>query len=128
MKKSEMKVLQSLIEQDGIKGKKLLRGVLWLNTAKPKFKVGDKVKVTDRAMRICEQRVVDWNAKVTKVYMDWREESIGYETEVSFTVNGIKKTTTVYGREEELKRSKSADSGKHFKYDGKYLESIDPLF
>lgn len=128
MKKSEMKVLQALLEQDGIKGKKLLRGVLWLNTAKPKFKVGDKVKVTNRSMRICEQRVIDWNAKVTKVYMDWHEQSIGYETEVSFTVNGITKTTTVYSPEAELKRSRSADSGKHFKYDGKYTESIDPLF
>lgn len=127
MKKSEMKVLQNLLEQEGVKGKKLLRGVLWLNTAKPKFKVGDKVKVTDRAMRICEQRVVDWNAKVTKIYMDWREESIGYETEVMYTVNGISKTTTVYSREEKLKRSRSADSGKCFKYDGKYTETIDVL-
>ena len=128
MKKSEMKVLQSLLEQDGIKGKKLLRGVLWLNTAKPKFKVGDKVKVTDMAMRICEQRVVNWNAKVTKIFMDWREQTIGYETEVTFTVNGATKTTTVYSDEEGLKRSRSADSGKHFKYDGKYTESIDVIF
>lgn len=119
MKKSEIKMLEALCAQEGIKGKKLIKGVLWLNTVKPKYKEGDKVKVTHRGMRICGERVIEWNAVVTKVNYFWADKLVTYQTEVTYTLDGVEEKTMVCALETDLKRSRSSNSGKRFKRSGK---------
>ena len=127
MKKSEIKALEALYAQEGVKGKRLIQGVLWLNTVKPQYKVGDKVKVTDRAMKICGERVVEWNAVVKEIKYWWRDQLITYITEVTYTLDGVEKKTTVAANEGDIKKSRSSVSGKSFKSGGKDFcrESID---
>ena len=47
MTKSQIKIFEELLASEDFKGKKQLKHLLWLNTAAPKFKIGDCFIVTD---------------------------------------------------------------------------------
>lgn len=65
--KDKIELLKSLIEDENIKGKKLLKKVLWLNTSKPEFKVGDKVLFNDTQLSIYGNRCYGWKGVIIEV-------------------------------------------------------------
>ncbi len=51
MTKKQINAFEELLQDSDFKGKNQLRHLLWLNTTKPKFKLGDKVIFTDSKQR-----------------------------------------------------------------------------
>lgn len=126
--KSEIEQLEKIVNKENLIGRKELDWFVWANTTQPKYKVGDAVKVTERGHKICGEQVIDWNAKITKVLF-LKEKKIYYHTQITYELNGVKKTSNCGHYESELKGAKGADSGKSFKYigRGKYID-IDEVY
>ena len=124
MKKSDIKKIEDIINQDNIIGKVLLKEFLWMNTTELKFKIGDKVLFSDLGHRIYGVVVKDF-VGVIKNYRYWYDRKrpsqsiISYEIEFLFnnekftayqTEDKIKKTKTkninnCYNKKEEFKES-----------------------
>ena len=96
MKKSEIKMLQALLEQEDFKGKKLLERVIWLNTTSAKYKVGDFVKFTDIGHRIYGVPVKDFKGRVKEVVSNSRDRTYAYELEIDVTAGDKHLTTNCY--------------------------------
>lgn len=96
MKKSEIKMLQALLEQDDFKGKKLLERVIWLNTTSAKYKVGDFVKFTDIGHRVYGVPVKDFKGRVKEVMSNSQARTYEYELEIDVTTGDKHLTTNCY--------------------------------
>lgn len=109
--KKEREFLEGLIAKNGVLGKESLKRALWYNTVAPKYKVGDKVKVTDRRSYICGHRVVDFEGVVKEVlyyYGNPKGEDIGYGVNVPYMVNGTMKTGYVVGLEKNVSKRRNS--------------------
>ena len=73
MKNSQIKVFEELLKDKDFKGKEQLKHLLWLNTVPPKYKEGECFKVTDRARKIYGFPVINFNAKIIRVF-SWKTE------------------------------------------------------
>ena len=82
MKKSEIKMLQALLEQEDFKGKKLIERVIWLNTTSAKYKVGDFVKFTDIGHSVYGVPVKDFKGKVKEVMSNSQGRTYSYKLEI----------------------------------------------
>lgn len=102
MTKEQIKVFEELLESKETKGKKWLRFLLWLNTTKPKYKVGDCFEVTDRGHSIYGYPVKDFKGKITAVNYYLNEYEYRYELEVEVECDGKKTTSKVYKVESQL--------------------------
>lgn len=91
MKSSDLKVLERLAADPDVKGRKLLRKLIWYNTVQPKYNVGDCYCVTDPAMRIYGVPVKGFHARIAevKLWHDGQTGTITYRT-VAHVVNGDK--------------------------------------
>ena len=100
MNKKDLEVLNRLMQDKSIKGKKSLERFIWLNTAEPKFKEGDKVKITDRSRTINGSRVIDWIGTVEKVRAMYGELHYSYEVKVKYmSVDNSIKETSVFAND-----------------------------
>lgn len=103
-KQDAVKVIQGLLDQDGIKGKKMLRDVLWLNTVEPKYQVGDLIKASDYSLRVGGEQVIGWNMKIAKViyHLPW-EQTYHYECVCQVINEGSFKDVTIHVRDRDIK-------------------------
>ena len=100
MNKKDLDVLNRLMQDKSIKGKKSLERFIWLNTVEPKFKEGDKVKITDRSRTINGSRVIDWIGTVGKVRAMVGELHYSYEVKVKYmSVDNSIKETSVFAND-----------------------------
>lgn len=79
--KEKIELLESLLEDKNIKGKSLLRKVLWVNTAIPQFKVGDKVLFNEPQKSIYGNRCIGWKGVVVEVITYINVMSYAYKIE-----------------------------------------------
>lgn len=108
MKKTDLNVLERLLNEEGIKGKKLLRQFIWVNTVPSKYNVGDKVKVTDRRTTINGSRVIDWIGTVEKVRTVMSELRYTYDIKVKYiTKDNVVKETKVFVNEYDVKKTRA---------------------
>ena len=97
MNKEQVKVFNELLNDEGFKGKEMLKRLLWVNTNDPKFKSGDCFRVSDPGHTVFGQPVRNFKAKVVKVM--WQK--IGnltyrYELEMNVRYKGKQVNSLVY--------------------------------
>ncbi len=110
MKKSELNVLEKLVNDPEVKGKKLLERVIWLNTTKPKYEVGQIVIFSDPARTINGTKVIDWVGIVKNIRPNSEERFYFYELTVKYkNANGVIEETSGYGKEFALKSTRKKD-------------------
>ncbi len=67
MKKKELEVLESMLQDPDVKGRKLIERVIWLNTVAPKYKIGECFEVTDPGHKVYGVPVKRFRARVTNI-------------------------------------------------------------
>lgn len=102
MTNKQIKVLEELLQDEGFKGKKMLRHLLWRNTTEPKYKKGDCFLVSDPGHRIYGHPVKNFKAKVLSASSFINEEEYQYELEMVVQCDGEEYTTKAYKYESEL--------------------------
>lgn len=108
MKKQELKMLERLMNDDTVKGKKSLERFIWLNTVPPKYKKGEKVKITDRTRTINGSRVIDWVGTVKNITTVVGELRYTYEVVVKYiSKDKTIKETNVFASEYNLKKTRA---------------------
>lgn len=111
--KGQINTFNKLLEDPDFKGKKQLRHLLWLNTTKPKFAVGDCFFVTDPGHRLFGYPIRDFKAKIVEIKSWINEEEWFYSLEIEAECNGQTITAHCGKRECELLRSKKAKDNKN---------------
>lgn len=95
MTKSELNTLQKLMEKEDTKGKKLLDQLIWLNTSKPKYTIGNYHIITDIGHRIYGVPLENKKAKLIEIRTISSEKQYLYKFELEFeTTDGRHLTTT----------------------------------
>ena len=113
MTKAQINTFNKLLADPSFKGKKQLRHLLWLNTTKPKFDIGECFKVSDPGHRLFGYPVKDFNAKITEIKTWKDEEEYFYSLEFEAECNG-KSVKSVCGKYESyLTRCKKAKDNKN---------------
>lgn len=102
MNSTQIKVFEELLASKDFKGKKQLEHLLWLNTSKPKFAIGDCFKVTDLRRKIYGYPVKDFNAKIVKVYSFRDDNQWRYEMEMEIECGDKKTVSKHYSAESNL--------------------------
>lgn len=87
MTKEQKEALTKLLSDEGIKGKELIKRVLWLNDSSPKFNVGDCYKVTDRGHRLYGNEIVNFNGKIVEITRSKFANEFVYKFEVIAKLN-----------------------------------------
>ena len=127
MKKSQIKVFEELLADESFKGKQQLKHLLWMNTIKPKFKVGDCFVVSDRGVKVFGYPVIDFKAKIDKVTA-WKDKEEWYYHLTMNVICGEKSLeVSAYKYESELLRSKQCADNNNILGESKdpYSTSID---
>lgn len=104
MSKQQIKVFNELLESADFKGKKSLKHLLWLNTSKPKFEIGNCFKVTEHGHRVYGKQVIDFNAKIVRIYSMKDENEWYYELDMICKCGDKETTVKQYAAENELRR------------------------
>lgn len=105
MTQAQIKTFNDLIKDSTFVGKKQLRHLLWLNTAKPKYNEGECFLVSDLSRKIYGQRVVNFHAKIVRTYT-WRDEDeFYYELEMACEKDGKPYVTSTHQPESRLDAS-----------------------
>lgn len=118
MTKKQIETLQKMMEQPDTKGKKLLDQVIWLNTVKPKYKVGDFVEVSDPGHYIGGVPVKNFHARVDKVNFVSAYKKIHYETYARAISGNRESQVFIYPEESEITRKVKDDINILGKKDG----------
>lgn len=107
--KKQLNTLNEMLNETDIIGKNLIQKIIWMNTIKTKYKVGDKVVFSDRKFesRVCGTRVIDFVGTIVKIRFSQlsNDSTILYEIEYKLS-NGETKTTLV--EESEISRKTTA--------------------
>lgn len=103
MKKSQIRVFEELLKDETFAGKRELRYLLWRNTATPKFKVGQYVKVTNTAHRIYGHPVIAFKAKITKISSYLNQMEWHYEMEMDITCGDKHSVINEYALESDIR-------------------------
>lgn len=74
----ELTLLKELSTRKGIRGQRLLKNVVWLNTVESKFKVGDFVKFSNEIYSIKGNKVINFSGKITMIEYQLLNKSICY--------------------------------------------------
>ena len=113
MTNEQIKVFNDLLSDDTFKGKQQLKHLLWLNTCKPKFKVGDCFVVSDRGCKVFGYPVIDFKAKIDKVTA-WKDKEEWYYHLTMNVICGDKELeVSVYKYENELLSSEQCTDNKN---------------
>ena len=99
----QKKVFEDLLEDDNFIGKKSLTHLLWLNTTKPKYKIGDCFLVTEPHHRVYGHPVKDFRGKITKITTYIHTEEYYYTFEGVVRCGDKETTVTYHSPESELK-------------------------
>lgn len=127
MTKQQLNTLQELMHDDTFNGKDLLGWLIWYNTDKPKYKVGDYVQFSEPHTRIYGKQIINFNAKVVKVKAFTREKVWLYELEFTCKFDGKDDYTTKgYAREGDMNPS-DTDINYLGETKSKHSESIEPI-
>lgn len=110
MTKEQVQVFEELLSSADFQGKKQLRHVLWLNTVKPKFKVGQCFIVSERGHKILGHPVRDFNARIVKISSYINEEQWFYELEVEVRAGDKTVISSVHQTEDELCQAMPCDT------------------
>lgn len=127
MTKEQIAVFEQLLKDESFKGRKELRHLLWLNTAKPKFKNGECFKVTDPGHKIFGHLVLNFNAMIVRTF-SWRDtDEWHYELQMVCDCNGQQTTAKVYKSEKDLEMAQRCDGNTNElgAAKSKYSESLD---
>ena len=127
MTNEQIKVFEELLADETFKGKQQLNHLLWLNTNKPKFKVGDCFVVSDRGVKVFGYPVIYFKAKIDKVTA-WKDKEEWYYHLTMDVVCGDKSLeVSVYKYENELLRAEQCIGNKNILGDAKdnHPSSID---
>lgn len=103
MTQSQIKVFNELLADKNFKGKSQLKHLLWLNTEKPKYEIGECFKVTDYSHRIFGHPVVNFNAKIVNIFCWRNEEKYDYKLEMICECGGKQITAIQTVSEDNLK-------------------------
>lgn len=127
MKKTQLNALQKMLEDENVKGKKLLERVLWLNTTEPKYKVGDCYEVSDRGHRVYGNPVKNFTAKIVEVRVNSIDRVYTYKLEAQVKCGEKETTTNIYKSESELKYCRKCKDkvNELAEAKSKYVESLD---
>lgn len=127
MTKGQINTFNKLLEDPNFKGKKHLRHLLWLNTSKPKFKVGDCFEVTDPGHKLFGYPVKDFKAKIVEIKSWINEEEWFYSLEIEAECDGEIITAHCGKYERDLTRSKKCKDNKNILGEKKteHPESMD---
>lgn len=109
MTKQQIKTINELLVSPDFKGKKALRHLLWLNTATPKYNVGDCVYVTERATSVYGYRVINFKGKITKCFTFNTDEVFRYGIDI-YCKCGDKETTAYVALDEDEIQKKAPDN------------------
>lgn len=109
MERKDINTLKRLVEEN-VKGKRLLERVIWLNTTKPKYEVGQLVIFSHSGRTINGSKVINWVGRVKEIIPNSEEKFYFYELTVKFkNKNGLIEETFGYGKEFELKSTRKKD-------------------
>lgn len=109
MERKDINTLKRLVSEN-VKGKKLLERVIWLNTTKPKYEVGQLVIFSDRARTINGSKVINWVGRVKEVRPNSEEKFYFYILDVKYKdKDGVVKETFGNGKEFELNSTRKKD-------------------
>ena len=101
--KAERTALEKLLVEPNFKGKKSLRRILWMNTTKPKYKIGDCYQISDRRTRIFGVQAVDVKAQIVNVGVYFGDNAYRYELTAHFiNYDGRETTASFYIYEDEI--------------------------
>ena len=124
--KAERTALEKLLQDPAFKGKKQMRKILWMNTTKQKYKVGDCYQVTDSSIRIFGVPVVNFNGKIIEVMTYIGELSWRYILEAHVVnADGREITTRISADESEIGK-KVMNNENRVNGKGKHAEAIIP--
>lgn len=127
MTNEQIKVFNELLADDTFKGKPQLKHLLWLNTNKPKYKVGDCFVISDRGVKVFGYPVIDFKAKIDKVTA-WKDKEEWYYHLTMYVVCGDKTLeVSAYKYENELLRAEQCSDNKNILGDKKseHASTID---
>lgn len=102
MNKKQAKVFEQLLNDKDFKGKEQLEHLLWLNTSKPKYKVGDCVWVTNRLRKLYGQEVADFKGRVAEVYSFDNSNEWHYRVEMIVLVDDKQTVVNEYALESDI--------------------------
>ena len=129
MKKSDLKKLEEMRNDPTVKGKKLIDGVIWLNTVKPMFKMGECFEVSDIGHRVYGVPVHNFHAEIKEVSLFWQDKYIQYKLVAHLKVGDKETDTFIYKDERDLmRRRKALDNINIINGDPNKPESIDLAF
>lgn len=125
MTKSQIKVFEALLADPTFKGKKSLRHLLWLNTVKPKYGLGECFKVTDPGHRVYGHPVRNFNAKIIEIVSFRDYEEYRYKLEAEVECDGRKTLVNVYMDEADLRERCKGNLNILGEAKSKVVESLD---
>ena len=102
MNKKQVKVFEQLLNDKDFKGKKELEHLLWLNTSKPKYKVGDYVWVTNRLRKLYGQEVADFKGRIAEVYSFDHSNEWHYRVEMVVLIENERTVVNEYALESDI--------------------------
>ena len=102
MNKRQVKAFTQLLEDENFKGKKQLEHLLWLNTSKPKYKIGDCVTITNLLHSIFGHQVIEFKGKVAEIYSFNDSNEWHYRIEMVVICEGKQTVVNEYALESDI--------------------------
>lgn len=103
--KKQLNTLNEMLNDTYITGKNLIKKIIWMNTVKTKYKVGDKVIFSDHrlGLRVYGTRVIDFVGVITEIKFSLVDDdkTTVYEIEYKLS-NG--ETKKIWVKEFEISR------------------------
>ena len=127
MTNEQLNTLKELMQDADFKGKNTLGWLIWRNTYKPKYKVGDFVKTTDYSHRIYGHQVINHNAKVIAITFWQGDRQPHYELEAVYKIDGKEDyITKLYSLENTLGEKTNSNVNYLGEQKSKYSDETTP--
>lgn len=116
MKEKYLEVLNEMLNDEEVKGKRRIEDLIWLNTVKPKFNVRDKVRFSSRGAYICDVPIHDFHGVITEIRKFPMDKLIQYKIWFKYIgKSGVVKETDAVSVEEDMHISN---------YDGEFINDV----
>lgn len=127
MTAEQVKVFEQLLNDKDFIGKKQLKHLLWANTVKPKFKVGDCFIVSDPGRRVYGYPVKNFKAKVTEIKAWTQNDEWHYTLQMEVKCGFAKTTSQLGASESQLSRCQRCEDNENILGVrlSEYVESIE---
>ncbi len=120
MTTKQLELLNELMQDENIKGKKSLDWFIFLNTSEPQFKVGDCFYISDPRKRIYGNEIINMKAKVKRIYHFRGEKKHLYELAVN--INNEKEVIINKEESDLINCKKAKDNVNVLEIKSKYQE------